>query len=157
MIIKRTLLTCALFVSATTVAATTHTKTVTTAPIIKGTNYLSPYCGCCKEWVAHMKDNGFELENVYQENLTPTKIKLGVLPEYASCHTAQIEGYTFEGHVPAADIKRFLASKPTRMKGLAVGGMPMGSPGMEYGDKKDSYNVVAFDDKGRTMVWAKHN
>ncbi|OBU32163.1 DUF411 domain-containing protein [Photobacterium kishitanii] len=149
MIIKRTLLACTLFISATATAAT--------APIIKGTNYLSPYCGCCKEWVTHMKDNGFELENVYQENLTPIKIKLGVLPEYASCHTAQIEGYTFEGHIPAADIKRFLANKPTRMKGLAVGGMPMGSPGMEYGDQKDSYSVVAFDDKGRTMVWARHN
>ncbi|MEC6814358.1 DUF411 domain-containing protein [Photobacterium toruni] len=152
---KHTLLACALLISAT--AAATPTTKVTTTPIITGTNYLSPYCGCCKEWVTHMKDNGFELENVYQENLTPTKIKLGVLPEYASCHTAQIEGYTFEGHIPAADIKRFLASKPTRMKGLAVGGMPMGSPGMEYGDQKDRYNVVAFDDKGRTMVWASHN
>ena len=149
MIIKRTLLALTVFISAT--------ATAETAPIIKGTNYLSPYCGCCKEWVTHMKDNGFELENVYQENLTPTKIKLGVLPQYASCHTAQIEDYTFEGHIPAADIKRFLAKKPTRMKGLAVGGMPMGSPGMEYGDQKDSYSVVAFDDKGRTMVWARHN
>ncbi len=151
MIIKRTLLTLTVFISATA------TATAETAPVIKGTNYLSPYCGCCKEWVTHMKDNGFELESIYQENLTPTKIKLGVLPQYASCHTAQIEGYTFEGHIPAADIKRFLAKKPTRMKGLAVGGMPMGSPGMEYGDQKDSYSVVAFDDKGRTMVWARHN
>ncbi|SMY15465.1 hypothetical protein PAQU9191_00688 [Photobacterium aquimaris] len=149
MIIKRTLLAFTVFISAT--------ATAEIAPIIKGTNYLSPYCGCCKEWVTHMKDNGFELENIYQENLTPTKIKLGVLPQYASCHTAQIEGYTFEGHIPAADIKRFLAKKPTRMKGLAVGGMPMGSPGMEYGDQKDSYSVLAFDDKGRTMVWARHN
>lgn len=104
-----------------------------------------------------MEDNGFKLDMVYEEDLTPIKIKLGLRPEYASCHTAQIEGYTFEGHIPAAEIKRFLENKPERMIGLAVGGMPMGSPGMEYGDKKDAYEVLAFDKDGHTMVWSRHN
>ncbi|MGF1687852.1 DUF411 domain-containing protein [Photobacterium japonica] len=122
-----------------------------------GTNYQSPYCGCCKEWVKHMEENGIELDVVYEENLTPLKIKLGIRPEYASCHTAEINGYAFEGHVPANEVIRFLESQPKRMKGLAVGGMPMGSPGMEYNDQKDPYNVLAFDKNGKTMVWSREN
>ena len=133
------------------------TSSFTMAETLKGTNYQSPYCGCCKEWVKHMEDNGFEIDVVLEKNLTPKKMELGIRPEYASCHTAQIEGYTFEGHVPAEDIKRFIESKPTRMIGLAVPGMPMGSPGMEYDDKKDPYEVLAFDENGKTMVWARHN
>ncbi|WP_273857114.1 DUF411 domain-containing protein [Photobacterium sp. GSS17] len=124
---------------------------------ITGTNYQSPYCGCCKDWVKHMADNGFKLDVVFEENLTPIKIDKGIRPEYASCHTAVIEGYTFEGHVPAEDIQRFLKEKPANFIGLAVGGMPMGSPGMEYGDQKDAYDVLAFDKDGNTQVWASHN
>ncbi|WP_064604603.1 DUF411 domain-containing protein [Photobacterium sp. J15] len=127
------------------------------ANTIKGVNYLSPYCGCCKEWVKHMEENGFELEQAYEKNMTPIKIKLGIHPEYASCHTAQIQGYTFEGHIPAEDIKRFLEAKPKRMIGLAVAGMPMGSPGMDYNETKHPYEVLAFDENGKTMVWARHN
>ncbi len=127
------------------------------AQAIKGTNYQSPYCGCCKEWGKHMEDNGFDLDVVYKEDLTPIKIELGLRPEYASCHTAEIEGYTFEGHVPADEVKRFLDKKPARMIGLAVAGMPMGSPGMEYDDQKDPYEVLAFDENGKTMVWSTHN
>jgi hypothetical protein len=127
------------------------------AQAIKGTNYQSPSCGCCKEWVKHMEDNGFDLDVVYKKDLTPIKIELGLRPEYASCHTAEIEGYTFEGHVPADDVKRFLANKPARMIGLAVAGMPMGSPGMEYDGQKDPYEVLAFDENGKTMVWSTHN
>lgn len=133
------------------------TSSFAMADTIKGTNYQSPSCGCCKEWVKHMEDNGFEIEMVYEKNLTPKKVELGIRPEYASCHTAEIGGYTFEGHVPAEDIKRFIESKPERMIGLAVPGMPMGSPGMEYDDKKDPYEVLAFDENGKTMVWARHN
>jgi hypothetical protein len=104
-----------------------------------------------------MEDNGFDLDVVYKEDLTPIKIELGLRPEYASCHTAEIEGYTFEGHVPADDVKRFLDKKPARMIGLAVAGMPMGSPGMEYDGQKDPYEVLAFDENGKTMVWSTHN
>ncbi|MCW8327934.1 DUF411 domain-containing protein [Photobacterium sp. SDRW27] len=133
------------------------TSSFAIAQVTKGINYQSPYCGCCKEWVKHMEDNGFEMEVVYEQDLTPKKIELGIRPEYASCHTAEIEGYTFEGHVPASEIQRFIESKPTRMIGLAVPGMPMGSPGMEYDDKKDPYDVLAFDKNGKTMVWSRHN
>ncbi|MGF1681615.1 DUF411 domain-containing protein [Photobacterium minamisatsumaniensis] len=127
------------------------------AQVIKGTNYQSPSCGCCGDWVEHMEDNGFELDVVYENNLTPVKIDLGIRPQYASCHTAEIEGYTFEGHVPAEEILRFIESKPDRMVGLAVPGMPMGSPGMEYNNQKDPYEVLAFDEDGNTTVWSRHN
>jgi len=133
------------------------TSTFTIAETIKGTNYQSPYCGCCKDWVKHMEDNGFELDVVLEQDMTAKKIELGIRPEYASCHTAEIQGFTFEGHVPAEDIQRFIDSKPSRMIGLAVPGMPMGSPGMEYKDQQDPFDVVAFDENGKTMVWARHN
>ncbi|MGF1689997.1 DUF411 domain-containing protein [Photobacterium kagoshimensis] len=127
------------------------------AKAIQGTNYQSPYCGCCGAWVEHMEENGFDLDVVKTAEMTPIKIKLGLQPELASCHTAQIDGYTFEGHVPAEDIKRFLAEKPQRMIGLTVPGMPIGSPGMEQGDTKQAFEVLAFDKNGKTMVWARHN
>ncbi|GAB6261971.1 DUF411 domain-containing protein [Photobacterium sp. R1] len=127
------------------------------AEVIEGTNYQSPSCGCCKGWVKHMNDNGFDIKMTFENNLHPIKQANGIRPEYASCHTAKIQGYVFEGHVPAQDIKRFLAEKPANLKGLAVAGMPMGSPGMEYNDQKMPYDVVAFDQDGNTVVWASHH
>lgn len=99
------------------------------------TSYKSPYCGCCTEWEQHMKDNGYDVTTEKHEDMSAIKKKLGVDPRLTSCHTAVINGYVFEGHIPASDIKKFLAD-PRDYKGLAVPGMPMGSPGMEYGDKK---------------------
>ncbi|UIP29483.1 DUF411 domain-containing protein [Photobacterium sp. TLY01] len=127
------------------------------AGTIKGTNYQSPSCGCCKDWVKHMNSNGFDLEMNMTSNLHPIKQANGIQPEYASCHTAVIQGYVFEGHVPAQDVQRFLKEKPANLKGLAVAGMPMGSPGMDYNDQKMPYDVVAFDDAGKTVIWASHN
>ncbi|MBV7262371.1 DUF411 domain-containing protein [Photobacterium sp. 2_MG-2023] len=127
------------------------------ADTIKGKNYQSPSCGCCKDWVKHMNSNGFEIEMNMANNLHPIKQANGIQPEYASCHTAIIQGYVFEGHVPAQDVQRFLKEKPANLKGLAVAGMPMGSPGMEYNDQKMPYDVVAFDEEGNTIVWASHN
>ncbi|OAN18781.1 copper amine oxidase [Photobacterium jeanii] len=127
------------------------------ASTIKGTNYQSPYCGCCGAWVEHMEENGFDLDVVKTNEMAPIKIKLGLTPELASCHTAQIDGYTFEGHVPAAEIKKFLAKKPKRAIGLTVPGMPMGSPGMEQNGVEQPYEVLAFDKNGKTMVWSRHN
>ncbi|UXI02653.1 DUF411 domain-containing protein [Photobacterium sp. TY1-4] len=135
----------------------TASHVVLASEMVRGTNYQSPYCGCCKDWVKHMEENGFKLDIEYQQDLTPTKTKLGIRPAYASCHTAQIQGYTFEGHVPAEEIKRFLADKPANLIGLATPGMPMGSPGMEYNDQKDPYNVVAFDKDGNTQIWSRHH
>ncbi|WP_375322011.1 DUF411 domain-containing protein [Aliivibrio logei] len=118
--------------------------------------YKSPYCGCCSEWVEHMEENGFTVKIENHEDMNPIKEKLGVEPRLASCHTAVIDGYVFEGHIPAADIKKFLAD-PRDFKGLAVPGMPMGSPGMEYGDKKDKYQVVAFKENGKLALFNTYN
>ncbi|OCH14622.1 DUF411 domain-containing protein [Aliivibrio sp. 1S128] len=118
--------------------------------------YKSPYCGCCTEWVEHMEENGFTVKIEDHENMNPIKERLGVDPSLASCHTAVINDYVFEGHIPADDIKQFLA-EPRDFKGLAVPGMPMGSPGMEYGDKKDRYQVVAFKENGKLALFNTHN
>ncbi|RTZ16193.1 DUF411 domain-containing protein [Vibrio aquaticus] len=116
-------------------------------------NHKSPYCGCCTEWTKHMQDAGFTVEEKLHEDMNPIKQKLGVTPELASCHTAEINGYVFEGHIPADDIKAFLDNPPRNAKGLAVPGMPMGSPGMEYGDKKDEYVVYAYNEKGQVFSY----
>ncbi|MDD1794426.1 DUF411 domain-containing protein [Enterovibrio makurazakiensis] len=121
-----------------------------------GITYKSPYCGCCKEWVKHMEDNGFEMTAEDHVNMNPIKQKFGIKPQLASCHTTVIDGYVFEGHIPASDVKKFLAEKP-KLAGLAVPGMPMGSPGMEYGDEKDAYDVVGFSHVGMTMIYNSHN
>lgn len=107
------------------------------------TVYKSPWCGCCKKWVEHMRRNGFDVEVVEREDVTPVKRMLGIPPQLASCHTAGIGGYVIEGHVPAADVKRLLSEKP-EARGLAVPGMPVGSPGMEQGGARDSYHVILF-------------
>lgn len=88
------------------------------------------------------------------QNVVPYKIKYGITQPLASCHTATVNGYAIEGHVPAADIKRLLKEKP-KVTGLAVPGMPMGSPGME-GHRKDPYNVLSFDQNGNIKVFASH-
>lgn len=116
--------------------------------------YKSPTCGCCKKWVKHLRNNGFEVKAVDVKNIVPYKIKHGVTQPLASCHTALVDGHTIEGHVPAADIKRLLKERP-KIKGLAVPGMPMGTPGME-GHRKDAYNVVTFDTKGKTGVYSHY-
>ncbi|EIF2257222.1 DUF411 domain-containing protein [Vibrio cholerae] len=119
-------------------------------------NHKTPYCGCCTEWTKHMEKNGFTVKEVIHEDLNGLKQQLGVKPKLASCHTAEIGGYVFEGHIPAQDIKDFLANPPKNAKGLAVPGMPMGSPGMEYGDKKDSYAVYAFNEHGQVFEYRFH-
>lgn len=116
-------------------------------------NHKSPYCGCCTEWTKHMQDAGFTVSEKLHENMNPIKQKLGITPELASCHTAEINGYVFEGHIPAEDIKAFLENPPRNAKGLAVPGMPMGSPGMEYGNEKDEYSVYAFNEKGQVFEY----
>jgi hypothetical protein len=113
------------------------------------------YCGCCKHWVEHMKKAGFQVEVREVEDVAPTRARLGVPDALRSCHTSEIGGYAIEGHVPAADVKRLLATKP-KAAGIAVPGMVMGSPGMEHGDDKEPYKVVLFDKAGKTKVFASH-
>jgi hypothetical protein len=117
--------------------------------------YKSPSCGCCGAWVDHIRDNGITVDVVERDDLSSIKAQMGVPERMESCHTARIDGYTIEGHVPATDIKRLLSERPDA-RGLSVPGMPIGSPGMEMGDEKDPYAVVLFGDQGY-KVFARHN
>jgi hypothetical protein len=116
--------------------------------------YKSPTCGCCTGWVEHMRRNGFSVKEYNVDNVMPIKARNGVPTRLASCHTALVGGYAIEGHVPAEDVQRLLREHP-QIKGLAVPGMVMGSPGME-GPRKDRYQVLSFDKDGHTAVYARH-
>ncbi len=119
------------------------------------TVYRSPSCGCCGQWISHMKRHGFEVTDIKTDDMEIIKRKNNLPPELASCHTAIINGYVIEGHIPADDIKRFLNEKPN-MKGLAVAGMPIGSPGMESNNNiKQPFNVVAFNNQ-EIKVFSSH-
>jgi len=110
-----------------------------------------PNCGCCGNWVDHLKAEGFAVEVTETAAVNRVKARLGVPSDLASCHTAEVGGYVVEGHVPAAAIRRLLAEKP-QARGLAVPGMPVGSPGMEVpGASPDVYDVVLFGDFGRRV------
>ncbi|MGQ0646509.1 MAG: DUF411 domain-containing protein [Gemmatimonadaceae bacterium] len=120
--------------------------------------YKSPTCGCCKAWVDKMRGAGFEVRvtDLDDNALQAEKARRGVTENLGSCHTAIVNGYVVEGHVPAEDIKRLLQEKPA-VAGIAAPGMPRGSPGMEMPNgAKDSYTVVAFTKSGKTTVFAKH-
>ncbi len=117
--------------------------------------YKSPSCGCCKLWVDHLRANGFSVKARDVADIMPYKAANGVPPALGSCHTATVGGYTIEGHAPAGDIKRLLAERP-KVAGLAVPGMPIGSPGMEQGAHKQRYEVLSFDRSGNTAVYARH-
>lgn len=125
------------------------------APKIKMTVYKDPGCGCCKAWVKHVRDAGFDVDAIDVGDVSPYKRKGGVPASLESCHTGFAEGYAFEGHVPADLIQKFLKEKPKNARGLAVPGMPMGSPGMEMGDHKDKYDVVQFNRDNTSKVYAK--
>jgi hypothetical protein len=113
-------------------------------------------CGCCSQWVEHMKAAGFEMRVRDVEDIAAVKERLGVATEISSCHTSQVDGYVIEGHVPASTVQRLLKERP-KITGLAVPGMPMGSPGMEVpSGKKDAYSVVAFGGGQPPRVYEKH-
>ena len=114
--------------------------------------YKSPTCGCCSSWIEHLEKNGFSVESRNENNMSAIKQKFGVPQEMQSCHTAQVGEYLVEGHVPADLIQRLLKEKP-KAKGLAVPGMPMGSPGME-GPRKDVYDIVLFKKDGTSRTYA---
>lgn len=119
------------------------------------TVYKSPSCGCCGEWVKHLHRAGFATKVVNIEDLTPIKQRYGVPEKLGSCHTALVDGYVIEGHVPVREIKRLLAERP-KAKGLAVPGMPAGSPGMEQGARRDPYDVLIFNDSGRHSIYSSY-
>jgi hypothetical protein len=113
--------------------------------------YKDPNCGCCSGWVEHIREAGFQARVSETADLSPIKARLLVPRALASCHTAEIEGYVIEGHVPAAAIRRLLAERPAAT-GLAVPGMPVGSPGMEVpGSPDETYDVFVFDPSSRKV------
>jgi hypothetical protein len=119
--------------------------------------YKDPSCGCCSKWAEHLVQNGFAPRTIESTDMEPIKDRHHVPQQARSCHTALVAGYVIEGHVPAADIRRLLKERPPGIVGLAVPGMPVGSPGMEVpGANAQPFDVVAFDKAGRTRVFASH-
>jgi len=117
--------------------------------------YKDPLCGCCSNWVSHLKDNNFSVTAIDVDNIATYKEKYGVPAHLGSCHTAVVNGYVIEGHVPAADISRLLKEKPDIL-GLTVPGMPVGAPGMEMGDRIDAFEVIAISKDGSTYTYTNY-
>ncbi len=117
--------------------------------------YRSPTCGCCRKWITHVEANGFKVKDYITNEVQVIKDQQGVPKNLASCHTALVNGYIIEGHVPASDIKKLLKLKP-KVSGLSVPGMPVGTPGMEMGGKKDPYDVVSFDQQNNYKVFSRY-
>ena len=119
--------------------------------------FKSPTCGCCSAWIEHIKKAGFHVksENVTQKQLSELKRRSGITRELSSCHTAFINNYFVEGHVPAEDIKALLFEKPDAL-GVSVPNMPLGSPGMEMGGQKDPYDTLLVKSNGSSKVFRSH-
>ena len=148
---RRTILFGAVAASATLVGAPTFGQ----GALPKVAVSKDPNCGCCSGWVKHMRGAGFLVEVTDTSELNRLKIRLGVPQALAACHTAEVDGYVIEGHVPAPAIKRLLAERP-QAKGLAVPGMPVGSPGMEVeGSPPETYEVILFGPSG-TSTFARY-
>jgi hypothetical protein len=118
------------------------------------TVYRSPNCGCCGEWVKHMQKHGFKITDIKTDRIEAIKQKYNVPQNLASCHTSVIDGYVMEGHIPADDIKRFVASKP-KQAGLAVPAMPLGTPGMETA-KKQPFAIASFNKDGEIKIFKEY-
>lgn len=116
--------------------------------------YKTPWCGCCDAWIDHLRENGFSVSVTERDDLTAVREQQGVPAALQSCHTAIVDGYVVEGHVPAADVRRLLNERP-QATGLAVPGMPMGSPGMEQGDLREPYASILFGPDG-SSVYVRH-
>ncbi len=117
--------------------------------------FKSPYCGCCSVWAEHLEAAGFPVRVTVVRDTTATRGRLGMPMEYGSCHTATVGDYVIEGHVPAAEIRRLLAERPSAL-GLAVPGMPMSAPGMEVPGRDDPYEVLLVGRHGEHTVFARY-
>ena len=131
-----------------------HGQTNASSPVKSATVYKQVGCGCCSIWAEHLRKAGFKVSSMEVNDLARIKNTYGVPQAAHTCHTALIDGYVFEGHVPIDLVQKVLKERP-RIAGLAVPGMPIGSPGMESGSRKDPYDVLAFDREGKTTVYAK--
>jgi hypothetical protein len=118
--------------------------------------YKSPTCGCCGDWITHVEAAGFFINVNHEKQLDVLKEEKGITPQYQSCHTAvSKDGYIFEGHIPVKWVEKFLRDKPEGAIGLAVPGMPLGSPGMEIGDKFTPYQVLLLKEDGSSELYAE--
>ncbi len=117
--------------------------------------YKNPECGCCTKWVRYLEDQGYQVTVESTRDVFEVKRRLGVPENLAACHTAVIDGYVIEGHITHRDIKRLLLFRPD-VSGIAVPGMPIGTPGMEQGNIKQPYKVMTFDAQGNTEVFVEH-
>lgn len=122
---------------------------------VEMTVYRSPSCSCCGRWLEHMKKHGFVIKDIKTEAMDTIKREQGIPETLQSCHTALVDGYVVEGHVPAADVAAILNKRPKAV-GLTVPGMPVGTPGMEMGGKKDPFTVLEFDRNGDTRVFHEY-
>jgi hypothetical protein len=114
-------------------------------------------CGCCRAWAEHLqRTSRFRATTVDETDMQAVKRRLGVPADLTSCHTGEVEGFVIEGHVPADDILRLLSERPSGVRGLAVPGMPIGSPGMESGARRDAYQVFAFRADGTRYEFSRH-
>lgn len=130
-------------------------RAATARPLIEV--WKDPSCGCCKDWIAHLEKAGYEVR-VHETGNAGPRARLGIPVKFGSCHTASIGGYTIEGHVPAREIQRLLREKPKAV-GLAVPGMPIGSPGMDgpaYNNRKDPYDVLLIKADGGSAVYQSY-
>lgn len=140
----------------TTQPPTSAQTILETIPVDKITVYKSPTCGCCSDWIAHLEEAGFTVEAVDREDMAAIKAQHQVPARLQSCHTALVDGYVIEGHVPAKEIHRLLTERPP-ITGLAVPGMPIGSPGMEIdGFAPEPYDVLAFTTGQSDTVYASY-
>jgi hypothetical protein len=130
----------------------------TNATSLSLTVYKSPNCGCCSKWVHHLQTNDFSVKTVNQQDMASIKEQAGIQVQYQSCHTGLSEqGYVFEGHVPARYVEAFLLDPPKDAIGLAVPAMPVGSPGMEMGQRFQAYQVMLLLKDGKSKVFAQVN
>ncbi len=140
-----------------TLAALTGVQVAAQVPSPTVEVWKDPNCGCCGDWVLHLQDNGFAVKVMDSGNSAVRK-RLGLPDRLGSCHTARVAGYVIEGHVPAREIRRLLKEKPAAL-GLAVPGMPVGSPGMDgavYGDRRDPFDVLLVARDGSTRVYQSY-
>ncbi len=149
------LITIGLLLSALTAVAVEPGSTDRKSSAWQVTVYRSPSCGCCGAWIEHMKKNGFEVVEHQTGDMDTVKDRYGVPLKLRSCHTAVVDGYIIEGHLPATEIRRLLWERP-QVKGLVVPGMSSGSPGMEMGGRKDAYSVLKFTEDGKTEVYQEY-
>jgi len=131
------------------------TQTSTSGPL-DITVYYSPTCGCCGSWMDHLKKHQFNVTRVPTNDMSAVKSQHELPANMGSCHTAVIDGFIIEGHVPASDIKQLLKDRPASIAGLSVPEMPVGTPGMEMGPRKDPFAVMAFDKQGRSSVYKQY-